>query len=289
MQQEMKKQLLIWSVLFVAVVSSAIAQPKTKVLLLGTYHMAGTNDNLKVDPDDIRSPKRQKELDELLGSLQQFKPTKIFIEITPAYQTYWDSVYTGWKKGVVPADEWAAKTEIFQIGIKLAHRLRIQPGVVCVDWQVPDSTNKAPLERAYRSYRLAYINYWDKIENRKDEYFTASGQKALREIEQVFAEVPKMMLKDALLKLNSLDFQKKLYYVNNVAVMDKNPYDSGPTIAEGNLFRNLNIYTNIMRNVTTTDERVIVLYGAGHTQAFRTMFESNPQIELVPFSEVIKN
>lgn len=284
----MRIQLLIASILFLGAVNYAIAQPKTRVLLLGTYHMATTTDKLKVKPDDIRSPQRQKQVDELLNSLQQFKPTKIFTEIAPAYQTYWDSVYTNWKRGIAPADDWAAQTEIFQIGIKLAHRLKIQPGVICVDWQVADSTNKAPLEKAYRNYRLAYINYWDGIENRKNEYYTASGQKVFQEIEQVFGAVPEMTLKDALLKLNSPDFQKKLYYNNNVAVMDKNPYGSGPTIAEGSLFRNLNIYTNIMHHITPTDERVLILYGAGHTQAFRTMFEGNPQIELVPISSVVK-
>ena len=91
-------------------------QKKTKVLILGTYHMAGnTPDQIKVENDDILGKKRQSEIKGILTQLAKFKPTKIFVENIPENQIYWDSIYTDLKKGILPKEDYLIKNEIFNL------------------------------------------------------------------------------------------------------------------------------------------------------------------------------
>lgn len=58
------------------------ATAKVPVMILGTYHLDSPGrdlQNLKVD--DVLTPKRQKELDELVRKLAAFQPTKIAVEV----------------------------------------------------------------------------------------------------------------------------------------------------------------------------------------------------------------
>src|SRR3954453_5063004 len=57
------------------------AKIKPTLVVLGTYHMGTPGNNVvngKVD--DVTSPERQKQMDELAERLKKFKPTKIVLE-----------------------------------------------------------------------------------------------------------------------------------------------------------------------------------------------------------------
>src|ERR1044072_6612564 len=55
--------------------------PKPKVMILGTFPFAKPAlDYTKAERDSILSPKRQKEVRELIDKVKAFKPTKIAIE-----------------------------------------------------------------------------------------------------------------------------------------------------------------------------------------------------------------
>ena len=57
------------------------AKVKPTFVLLGTYHMGNEGNNtFKSDVDDVTSPKRQKQVAELLAKLEKYKPTKINFE-----------------------------------------------------------------------------------------------------------------------------------------------------------------------------------------------------------------
>jgi hypothetical protein len=70
------------SVVFCFVSISAFTQStKTKVLVLGTYHMNNPGlDKFNMKVDDVTSAKRQKEIAEFVNALAAFKPTKICLE-----------------------------------------------------------------------------------------------------------------------------------------------------------------------------------------------------------------
>lgn len=126
----------------------SIAQTKTKVLLVATYHMGGTSDPVGVDleKDDILGPKRQKEVGRLLDILERSGAEKIYVESLPGRQPFWDSIYNRHYTG----RNVAMKNEIFQIGMKLAKRRGILQGVTCADWQQDSSRYSS--ERLFAEY-----------------------------------------------------------------------------------------------------------------------------------------
>jgi hypothetical protein len=56
---------------------------KVPIMVLGTYHMANPgHDTVNMHADSVSSPRRQKEMAELLERLTKFRPTKIALEST---------------------------------------------------------------------------------------------------------------------------------------------------------------------------------------------------------------
>ena len=108
---------------------STAAQPKVKVLLLGTFHFDNPGlDVAKYESADILSAKRQKEVLDVVKQLEAFQPDQIFVESTPAWQGYYDSVLLAYKN-----DQYRLKaTETDQLGLRLAKALGL-PQLQCVD------------------------------------------------------------------------------------------------------------------------------------------------------------
>ena len=114
-----------------AMVSAATLCPpdRTAVLILGSSHFDNPGlDSVNIEADDVRSPRRQKELAELLDRLEKFRPTIVAIEA--AYRNpKWPDRYALWREGKYAL----GKNEIEQIGLRLAGRLGLST-VVPVDY-----------------------------------------------------------------------------------------------------------------------------------------------------------
>lgn len=100
--------------------------------------------------------------------------------------------------------------------------------------------------------------------------------------------IPNLPLKETLLKLNSESHRKFMYYGNILFFMDHNVEGVGAEFAHTQNFRNMKIYQNILKHITPQTKRCLVIYGSGHIQALRTMFESNPRFEIVEVSTILK-
>lgn len=278
---------IILSFCFLSV--QVFGQGKTKVLILGTFHMAGTVDKNKVENDDILGAKRQSEIKDILAQLAKFKPTKIFVENTPDIQIYWDSIYTDLKKGILPKEDYLIKNEIFQLGLQLSQKLNLEKGCVCVDWQQPDSTKQNPIDKMIFRYNSDFGKYCQSIPNLETvKMFDENFNMIMNEIVEFNKAVPTLNLKNVLLQLNSQETQRKYFYVNVLATMDKNRFNMGVTIANLQMIRNMNIYMNIIQKIEKTDENVMIIYGAGHGEALRGVLQSHPRIELVELSTILK-
>ena len=104
--------------------------PKAQVLVLGTFHFqdAGRDSYKPQFPFDIRTPQRQRELDEVLAKLAAWKPTRIAIERDVEVQARVDSLFAIYPKNGMDT----LRNEIYQVGFKLAKRLN-HAGVFGVD------------------------------------------------------------------------------------------------------------------------------------------------------------
>src|SRR5215472_14130917 len=77
-EDPMRKTCVCIAVVLLSAVGWAQSGNRPEILVLGTYHMANPGrDVYNMQADDVRSPKRQAEIGELLAVLKKFHPTKI--------------------------------------------------------------------------------------------------------------------------------------------------------------------------------------------------------------------
>ncbi len=109
------------------------ASGEIEVMLLGTYHFAGsTTDAVQQQAEDVLTPSRQTELEDLAGRLARWSPDQIAVEwpydfvdsTTARYQRY------------VASGTTQSRNEVVQIGFRLAKRLG-HPTVYPIDYRMP--------------------------------------------------------------------------------------------------------------------------------------------------------
>ncbi|MCW5909866.1 MAG: hypothetical protein KIT62_02270 [Cyclobacteriaceae bacterium] len=239
---------------------SAFSQ--TQVLVLGTYHMGNPGlDAFNMEADDVLAPKRQKEIEEFVNLLATFKPTKICLEypiesqakLTQSYQAY----LTGKSK--------EQRNETEQIGYRLARKLNLKE-VYAID-------AKAPFEMDSVMH-LAQTGKFDefmKLMGSMPAFMAAENQK-LREstITQFFEHI------------NSASYIAKSHelYLAIAKVGKDNRYPGADLVADW-YKRNLRIYNNLTRLNFKPDDRVLILYGSGHTKILQDLIGDSADFEIV--------
>lgn len=109
--------------------NSTTVADRTQVLVLGVYHMANRgHDIYNMRADDVLSPKRQLEIDQLIEVLKKFNPTKIAIEadlLSPTNPTTTERPrqYAEYLAG----KHELSRDEVEQIGFRLAKELGTRP------------------------------------------------------------------------------------------------------------------------------------------------------------------
>ena len=250
--------------------SSAMAQAappqRAEILVLGTYHMANPGrDVFNMAADDVLAPKRQAEIAELLEVLKRFKPTKIAIEST-VYEDRRPKQYAEYLAGKYTL----TANEIEQVGFRLAKELgmkAIYP--VDIDGDFP----------------------WQRVIN----FAKAKGQSTL--LDQLMSEIGVMVKEqDAYLKSHSVletllymnDDEKVAqdvgFYFREARLGEPGDY-AGPDLLASWYQRNIRIFNNIARIVESPNERVLVIYGAGHLGWLRQDVENDPGLRLRKLSE----
>ena len=264
--------------LFLVLMASAIAASaqqaptekpaaRAEVLVLGVYHMANPGrDVFNMQADDVLAAKRQAELTELLEVLKKFQPTKIAIEADPygrRKQEYAD--YLAGKHTL-------SRNENDQIGYRLAKELghkAIYP--VDADGEFP----------------------WPRVVN----YAKASGRS--KELEAIMAEVGSMVkaqgeylashtVLETLLYMNADEkvTQDVGFYYREAHLGEPGDW-AGPDLVSDWFRRNMRIYSNVVKLIESPNERVLVIYGAGHLGWLRNNFASDPTIRLRKLSEFV--
>ncbi len=254
--------------LAIAATQSTASGQETKrpeVLILGVYHMANPgHDVFNMGADDILAPKRQQQVAELAQVLEKFKPTKIAVE--------WDSQsrlndrYTKYLAGqyVLTANE------IDQLGLRIAKDLGHKSlYAVDIDGEFP---------------WLGVVNY-----------AKANGQGA--RLDSLMAEIGNMVKaqgeflgKHTVLEtLRYMNADEKVaedvgYYYREAKWGENGDY-AGPDLLAEWYKRNIRIFNNISKIITSPDDRVLVIYGSGHLGWLRQMVSSDLTLRLRKLGE----
>jgi Family of unknown function (DUF5694) len=257
----MRRIFLLLVVFSMSLSSSAQSPARPEVLVLGTYHMSNPGRDLhNMQADDVLSPKRQQEITQLIGVLKKFQPTKIAIEAEFGSQRV-DREYSDYLAGKYTL----APNEIDQIGYRLAKELGHR-AVYAVD-----------ADGDFPYYRV--LNY-AKANGLKEKFDATQANTEARVKEQ-----------DAFLKSHTV--LETLQHMNSDPVVAEDvasyyeyvpfgdPYEyAGPELLTLWFQRNIRIYCNIVKLIDSPNDRILVIYGAGHLGWLRQDISNDATVKL---------
>lgn len=264
---------------------------KIQIAFLGVFHMGETPDYKQGSLTDLLSSDRQQQLSEVVEALTKFKPDKIFVENTPDTQPFWDNVYKNYQNGIKPTERNVEYNEIYQLGIKLAHKLNHPIGVTCVNYVQPELVPGLKMARNKLDTLLSFYSH--ELERKRpsyDAYFKAnpSVNKALKDYLAKYETWKDLSIKDHLLQLNSEESISTLHYFNITGWMDTNTNGYGAEFTAKEYFRNTKILQNILLRVSPFDRKLLVIIGGGHIQVLRDMLKTHPYFEVVDATTLLK-
>ncbi len=254
--------------LFGAICSTCAAQPASRpeILVLGTYHMANPgHDIYNMKADDVMSARRQQEIAQLIEVLKKFRPTKIAVEsdadskkVEQQYSDYLAGKYT------------LSRNEDDQIGYRMAKELghgKVYPVDVDGDFPYPRLVNYA--KATGQSAKLDAISAgWGAEVKEQDEF------------------LQKHTVLETLELMNSDTRAKKdlgLYYA--LAPLGESGDYAGADLLAAWFQRNIRIYQNIVKLIDSPNDRILVIYGAGHLAWLRQNIANDESVTLRKLSE----
>lgn len=247
---------------------------KPTIAFIGTYHMGSQGNNIfKGSYDDILSPERQKELQILIQKLKEFKPTKIVVERDVSDSSKVLSKYLKYLK----ADYELTRNEVDQIGFRLAKQLE-HDKVYPVDWGI------FPEDQLYWYENFAKTipeldNYYKDLKNSAGKRHKESNTKLL-----------KLSIIDRIRKLNDEKNieQSHLGYYNIMRIGWEDKY-VGANYLSWWYGRNMKILVNIIRITESPDERILVIYGAGHSKLLNQLTKESQFYNVINPIEILKD
>ena len=257
-----------------------VGKCKAKVMILGVFHFdnPGLDTYKEKFSFNILEDNRQKELDILLEKIAKYKPTKILLEsnrvksdsiLNVTYQAYLKRKYDISNK----------RSEYFQIGFKLAEKLghtRIYSSDASaewfganLDWDTYDADAYLKSRGQYeKSHRYDFETFYQLSDSIKSvvsliDYIMMTNN-------------PKDRLKD-----------HQAYLTKTILEGAGDNYIGADGVARW-YRRNLRIFANAY-DLTYFDkeERLLLIYGAGHVWQLRQLFIDSPDYEYIEVNEYL--
>jgi hypothetical protein len=217
--------------------------------------------------DDVLAEARQREMAELIDVLKDFRPTKIAIEAQVGSRRRPEQ-YAGYLAG-----EYAlSRNEIDQIGFRLAKELGHQ-AIYPVDE-----------DGEFPYYRVLNYAKANGLEAQFDSLQAITAAQVERQADFLRSHTV----------LETLEFMNSDSTVaHSVAgyyafVPFGDPYDyAGPDLIVRWFERNIRIYRNIRALITSPDDRILVVCGAGHLGWLQQNVEGDATVQLKTLSDLI--
>lgn len=243
-------------------------QTKPTVMILGSHHLAGWDgDNI----DDMRAPKRQRELQQLADQLAQFQPTKIAVEVDHLDSNL-QQEYNAYLKNVFQLE----RHEIHQVGFRLA-KMMGHPKIHCVDHFRSAAENPIfggdPDDDLTDYYKFAKTHGQEHLLRRP----STKGKTAQDEDGTTQTEPEYEPIIDMYIRLNQpewihSDHQK---YLRSARIGLDDQYPGANWMGYFWYPRNLKTYVNLTRITESDDERILLIIGAAHTFLIQQFLEDS--------------
>ena len=225
------------------------AEDKPTLVILGTYHMAPTTSNvINIDVDDVTTADRQAQMQELVERLERFDATKVALEcdfedteaVSERYRAY------------LAGEQGLGRSEAHQIGFRLARSSGLDR-VHCIDWSVfPDD----PLVN-YETYARRH----PELQRYLEDMYAGNRGEAERKAENIASRT----IIENLIAMNrpeSMEADHRRYF--RILRIGRGDEYAGANYLAWWYERNLKILANLLRITESQDDRIFVVYGAGH-------------------------
>ena len=250
-----------------------------QVLLLGCFHFdypgLDAHKTLKEDEVDVLAPERQGELEELLEVIMRFRPNKLAVETQGGWLM---QEYRRHQQERKPL----GRNEFYQIGFWVMEKAGLDT-LYAVDadplmWDLytgPDSLiHRAWLDPLYDGWD------WGGPDAASRRY------RELYHVQDLFAHDHTLL--ETFLAMNDDHALDRSFgsYLNGGFLLDR--YRGADILSIHWYDRNLRIFRNIQRITTSPDDRILVVFGAGHMGILKHLFECTPEYQLVRLSELVE-
>jgi hypothetical protein len=238
------------------------APGEIEVMLLGTYHFAGsTTDAVQQQAEDVLTPSRQAELEDLVGRLARWSPNQIAVEWP---YDFVDSTIARYQRYVATGTT-QSRNEVVQIGFRLAKRLG-HPTVYPIDYRMPIGNDSIG---ALFARRPQFKQHMDSLQASMQAGADSSG--VWRRGSTIIEHLRAGNTDAALHGGNSLAMFGSL-----LSAGEANNY-GGPEILARWYERNIKMVHNLTRVLQPNTRRVLVLVGSGHVPPLRNLLDEAPQ------------
>lgn len=238
------------------------APGEVEVMLLGTYHFAGSSaDAVRTPAEDILSPGRQAELGELARLLARWSPDQIAVEWPLSFA---DSTTARFQRYVTTGTT-QSRNEVVQIGFRLAQRLG-HPKVYPVDHQMGIGNDSIqPLFARRPEFEQRRNDLLAVLQRRADSVSIWRRNTSL--IEHLRAE----NTEEAMRSGNSLSMFGSFLPAGEGLNL------GGPQLLARWYERNIIMAHNLTRILRPDTRRVLLVVGSGHVRPLRNILDESPQ------------
>jgi hypothetical protein len=247
---------------------------RTPLLILGTFHMEGSQEDLvNPPPTDMATPVRQAEIEALVKRLAEFRPTRVAIE-SPRISGYWNDLYTVWRaeRGTLGFNE------IEQVGFRLAGAVGLA-ALSPVDFPMwMDGTTAA--ERHESPPRPA------SAAPEAESPLMADVRAQVAADDRVLREGTVSEFLAYLNRPERAAINHRWDVISNLAPGKGTALYETTDYATNWYKRNLRIYTNLTA-ISGPGERVLLLIGAGHAHILNGIAQTDPRFCLVPATDFL--
>jgi Family of unknown function (DUF5694) len=238
-----------------------------QIMVLGCYHMANRHSDIfNLEVADVRTPTKQAELEEVCACLKQFRPTKIALEVIADRPGLVSSIFENYS----PERLLESRDEVTQIGLRLAHVLG-HPVVYGIN-ELSDTIDYFPFPQveqfAQEHQQQAVI----------EQMFAFGDQQKLENEKRLQTSTVRELLRRQN-EPERFELEMKQAYIPMLAVGNTEQHPGAELNAMWFL-RNAKIFAKL-RRIVQADDRILVVFGAGHAYWLRHFVKLTPEFEMI--------
>ena len=231
-------------------------------MLVGTYHFEGSaTDAVSGAPQNMQTPARQAELEDVVNRLARWAPQQIAVEWPFSFA---DSTNARYRRYVAQDGLTSSQNEVVQLGFRLARRLG-HSTVYPIDHQMPLGNDSLA---ALLARRPDFQQHADTV--------LAALRASAAEDERTSAQL------SILERLRRANQSPALYGGNSESMfgswlaMGEGANRGGPQLLARWYERNFYMAHNLTRILQPPTWRVLVLVGSGHVPPLRNILDESP-------------